>query len=196
MKQAAKLGVDYIGLIVETKKSPRSISRDEAMELAKKSKLKNVVAVVTEPDAELLKVLDESGLFCAIEIHRGRKLELKKTPLWIGVAIESSSKQKEYSAMMKYFDNATMVVLNSPKRNLDSDERMDIEERKVKLKEKLEKDGKHVAVSGGINEFTIWTVMRKFEPEVIDISAGIEDRPGVQSNEKMKAIIEAVNDRE
>lgn len=193
MLLASKLGADYVGIIVESKDTARSVSLEKALELAKKSKLKNIIAVVTKPNADLVKALDESQLFCAIQINQAGKISSTKTDLWVGVVIEDGKNQTQYHTLKKSFGDASYVVLDSPPRNLDYEERLAIEEKKVEIKEELIAKGIKVAVSGGINENTIWTILRKFEPEVVDITSGIEDSPGVQSKSKMKAIIEAVN---
>lgn len=47
-------------------------------------------------------------------------------------------------------------------------------------------------LAGGINPDNVATICEKFHPELIDISSGIEDAPGIKNHEKMRALFAAL----
>ena len=54
------------------------------------------------------------------------------------------------------------------------------------LREKA--NGAPLWLAGGINPENVATICEKFHPELIDVSSGIEDAPGIKNAEKMKAL--------
>ena len=47
-------------------------------------------------------------------------------------------------------------------------------------------------LAGGINPENVATICEKFHPELIDVSSGIEDAPGIKNSEKLKALFAAL----
>ena len=43
-------------------------------------------------------------------------------------------------------------------------------------------------LAGGINPENVVTICEKFHPELIDVSSGIEDAPGIKNHDKMKSL--------
>ena len=54
------------------------------------------------------------------------------------------------------------------------------------LREKA--NGAPLWLAGGINPENVATICEKFHPELIDVSSGIEDAPGIKNHDKMKAL--------
>lgn len=54
------------------------------------------------------------------------------------------------------------------------------------LREKA--NGAPLWLAGGINPENVATLCEKFHPELIDVSSGIEDAPGIKNHDKMKAL--------
>ena len=54
------------------------------------------------------------------------------------------------------------------------------------LREKA--SGTPLWLAGGINPENVVTICEKFHPELIDVSSGIEDAPGIKNHDKMKAL--------
>lgn len=48
-------------------------------------------------------------------------------------------------------------------------------------------------LAGGINPENVATLYEKFHPELIDVSSGIEDAPGIKNHDKMKALFAATS---
>ena len=48
-------------------------------------------------------------------------------------------------------------------------------------------------LAGGINPENVATICEKFHPELIDVSSGIEDAPGIKNHDKMKALFAAIS---
>lgn len=45
-------------------------------------------------------------------------------------------------------------------------------------------------LAGGINPENVFTICEKFHPELIDVSSGVEDAPGIKNAEKMRKLFE------
>ena len=58
------------------------------------------------------------------------------------------------------------------------------------LREKA--NGAPLWLAGGINPENVATLCEKFHPELIDVSSGIEDAPGIKNHDKMKALFAAI----
>ena len=48
-------------------------------------------------------------------------------------------------------------------------------------------------LAGGINPENVATICEAFHPELIDVSSGIEDAPGIKNHDKMKALFAAMS---
>lgn len=48
-------------------------------------------------------------------------------------------------------------------------------------------------LAGGINPENVSELVSKFHPELIDVSSGIEDAPGIKNHDKMKALFAAIS---
>ena len=48
-------------------------------------------------------------------------------------------------------------------------------------------------LAGGINPDNVATICEKFHPELIDVSSGIEDAPGIKNHKKMRALFAALS---
>ncbi|MBO4828890.1 MAG: bifunctional indole-3-glycerol phosphate synthase/phosphoribosylanthranilate isomerase [Fibrobacter sp.] len=58
------------------------------------------------------------------------------------------------------------------------------------LREKA--SGTPLWLAGGINPENVVTICEKFHPELIDVSSGIEDAPGIKNHDKMKSLFAAI----
>ena len=48
-------------------------------------------------------------------------------------------------------------------------------------------------LAGGINPENVAGIVAKFHPELIDVSSGVEDAPGIKNSEKLKALFSALS---
>ena len=47
-------------------------------------------------------------------------------------------------------------------------------------------------LAGGINPENVAGLVAKFSPELVDVSSGVEDAPGIKNAEKLKALFAAL----
>jgi indole-3-glycerol phosphate synthase/phosphoribosylanthranilate isomerase len=47
-------------------------------------------------------------------------------------------------------------------------------------------------LAGGITPENIATICEKFHPELVDVSSGVEDAPGIKNSEKLKSLFAAL----
>jgi phosphoribosylanthranilate isomerase len=56
----------------------------------------------------------------------------------------------------------------------------------------LRRFGKPLILSGGLTAANVAQAVRRVHPEIVDVSSGVEIRPGIKSAKKMRAVIKAV----
>jgi len=47
-------------------------------------------------------------------------------------------------------------------------------------------------LAGGINPENVGAIADKFHPELVDVSSGVEDAPGIKNSEKLKSLFAAL----
>ncbi|MBO7512753.1 MAG: bifunctional indole-3-glycerol phosphate synthase/phosphoribosylanthranilate isomerase, partial [Fibrobacter sp.] len=48
-------------------------------------------------------------------------------------------------------------------------------------------------LAGGINPENVGAIVQKFHLELVDVSSGVEDAPGIKNSEKLKALFAALS---
>ena len=48
-------------------------------------------------------------------------------------------------------------------------------------------------LAGGITPDNVTAIYEKFQPELIDVSSGVEDAPGIKNHDKMRALFSCID---
>lgn len=189
--------VDYAGMVLYYPKSKRNISIDEAQEIInelKKSDIKTF-AVTVSPDTEQLKCIEDAG-FDYIQIHGELKEEVynkAQLPIIRAVNVKDTEElDKEISGLNnKSKIKGILFDAGTPGSGKTFDWKA-LNELKLKsslLKEKL------LFLAGGINKDNVAKAINVVNPDVIDVSSGVEydsDKKG-KSPQKVKEFVHVAN---
>jgi len=193
---AIGLGVDYLGFVVDYDKSPRSTSLAKFLETAtwlkknKKGKYK-IVAVTVDMPLDNIERIIKSKVVDVLQLH-GNEGEEMLRPI-NGIEVWKAWNDSSKGDVFKIAKRVDKILLDSGNA-LQKATNKSGEFNAFNLYKDLKKKKIDVVVSGGIDNSNIAMFLKKLEPEIIDISRGIETLSGKKSKHKMKKIIEAVND--
>lgn len=191
---------DYAGFVFYPK-SKRNLDIAKANEIMRNldSSIKKV-AVMVSPDASMIKTLQESD-FDILQIHKELSLEVlacAKLPIWYAVNI---SDEDEMDAKICFLSSLSddlnekieAIVVDAP--NFGSGKPFNWKKSK-----RLKKAGaqsppdnifanKRFILAGGLNKDNVAEGIRIFNPDVVDVSSGVENANGKDRD----LIIEFVN---
>ena len=210
---AAELGADMLGFVFSTTKrltteefvrsfKERLLPLKQVQGRNDKSETPILVGVITDPNSEEGKTaikLAQEGILDAVQLH--------------GVAPSSLACHREHevrSDLSQAFPYYYAARVGTPEDfQIVADLRTHGEPR-ILLDAKVEGipggTGKTIPESllrekagdlplwlaGGITPENVGTICEKFHPELIDVSSGVEDAPGIKNHEKMKALFNAI----
>ena len=193
--------VDYAGFVFY-EKSKRNVSLKQAEKIFRLlDQYIKKVAVTVSPDIEMIEMLNDSD-FDIIQIHKEvapKVLEKAKKPVWRAVNISDAS---DIQSMTAVFDEKS--------RGQDKDDRekgitgilidaADFGSGKsfdwTRAKETLNLDrrwrGMDFILAGGLNPGNVAEGIRIFEPDIVDVSSGVEGEAG-KDREKIKQFVYTV----
>lgn len=178
-----KYGADYAGVVLFYPKSKRNVTIDAAREIigALRPGIKRS-AVMVSPNLEQVRVCKEAG-FDYIQVHGECREEILKQellPVFLAANVEKSVvPPAEHEHIVGYvFDG----------RLPGNGEAFD-----WKLLKGFDRRGKLLMLAGGLNASNVTEGIRCLQPDIVDVSSGVEKEDGIgKSEEKVKEFIEAV----
>ena len=193
--------VDYAGFVFY-EKSKRNVSIGQAEKIFN-SLNPNIkkVAVVVSPDIEMIERLNASG-FDIIQIHKELKAEIPekaKKPIWRAVNLTGGSDTQTVTAV--FDEKTTEEDRDNPQKRISGIliDAADFGSGKcfdwTAAKETLHLDrrwrGTDFILAGGLNPGNVAEGIRIFEPDIVDVSSGVEGETG-KDREKIKQFVHAV----
>jgi len=147
------------------------------------------VAVVVQPGDDLLRELQESGLFHAIQFHGGEPAEI--CTRWGGdFYVKACPISDEISAVAALSDPAPCLLLDAHAPGTFGGTGRVID---WSLAARVAHDAQRpVVLSGGLNPENAAAAVVAVRPAAIDVASGVESAPGIKDAAKMKALVEAV----
>ena len=187
-KAAIKYGADILGFIF-FRKSPRYISSARALEIIKSlpATVEKVGVFVNEPVDGIIKIARKLRLdyiqLSGDELNKD-VLILKKN----GLKVIKTIRVKPETDFLKVPSSPDIIHLD----NADKDQYGGSGESfdwKIKLPEKLN----NIMLAGGINIDNVQKGVKKFSPLIVDVNSGVEYKPGMKSDKKLKAFMKLCN---
>ncbi len=181
---AVELGADMTGFILAP--SPRQTTPDFIRSLPSSEALKVGVVVLKEGEElpkEIQSLLDE-GYLDFIQFHGS------ETPGTVGNRGYKALRIKtteDLDRMEEYYPLPCLLDAFSPEAAGGTGKRLDAE-----LVSRAREKGE-LWLAGGINPGNIREILENYNPELVDLSSGLEASPGVKDHDKMKEFFKEID---
>ena len=205
---AAELGADMLGFVFS--KTKRLTTEEFVKSFSTKLRAGGnpvplLVGVITDPDSVEGKTaikLAREGVLDAVQFHGITPTESNLTrhcehevrgnlyseiPHYCAVRIGEASDFEQVTTFRK--NGEPRVLLDAKVEGIPGGTGKTIPESL--LREKT--SDIPLWLAGGINPENVATICEKFHPELIDVSSGIEDAPGIKNHDKMRALFAAIS---
>ena len=179
-------GVNYVGFVFYPK-SKRFVTFEEASKL--KKNLKNdikTVAVTVDPNDEQIKNIEKNE-FDVIQIHTKKGnffdedvLSKINIPIWLGFNIDTVEDLKNYIFKLNEFSIKNrnkvkaIVMDNKDYGSGQSFEWNSENEFRKELESLRDNNNCRIILAGGLNSQNVSAGIKKFNPEVVDVSSSME----------------------
>jgi phosphoribosylanthranilate isomerase len=186
---AAHLGVDAVGLVFYPK-SPRYVNVEQAHALAASlPAFVTVTALFLDPSAEEVRQVLESVRVELLQFHGGEPAEFCRSfnrPYIKAVPMGSQADVAEYA---QRHAGAAALLLDSHAAGQKGGTGMSFDWTALPRVE-----GPPLILAGGLNPSNVGTAIRIVRPYGVDVSSGVESKPGIKDPAKMEAFVREVND--
>lgn len=198
---AAREGAAFVGAVVAPG-SPRRIDAGTAAGLLPDPRAEDgpelvLVAVDTDPRA----LAEDAAAAAAgvLQLHGdetpgtvARLRDAGPWEVWKAVAVRSATDVRD--AARRYGEVADGLLLDTPdpRRAGGTGRRFAWEEAAEALEEVPSE--LRLIVAGGLTPGNVAAAVARFDPDVVDVSTGVEARPGVKDPEKIAAFVAAVRE--
>jgi phosphoribosylanthranilate isomerase len=197
---AARAGADYLGIIVEHLPSPRNVDLESAIEIRdalQRAGLSTPLVAVTVnlPIARLLEIQellapqvlqlhgDESPELVAQLVERGARV-------W-ATAGEGEAALQRASTLLGAGAEAILVDARAQTSSGTTIYGGTGKSSDWSLARELSQSGARVVLSGGLNPQNVAHAIEQVQPWIVDAVSGVEARPGVKDENKVRTFIEA-----
>ena len=196
---AAELGADMLGFVFSTTKRltteefVRSFNR--SLRSTRNDVTPLLVGVITDPSSVEGKTaikLAQEGVLDAVQFHGiapRNSIDAASSntlPYYCAARVGEASDFDKVEALRK--NGEPRILLDAKVEGIPGGTGKTIPESLLR-----EKAGDiPLWLAGGINPENVATICEAFHPELIDVSSGIEDAPGIKNHDKMKSLFAAI----
>lgn len=198
---AAELGADMLGFVFSTTK--RLTTEKFVRSFAEKIRLCHpeqaqrgegsplLVGVITDPESVEGKTaikLAREGVLDAVQLHGVDPSNLAATaiPYYCAARVGEESDFDKVAALRK--NGEPRILLDAKVEGTPGGTGKTIPENLLR-----EKAGElPLWLAGGITPENVGAIVEKFRPELVDVSSGVEDAPGIKNSEKLKSLFAAL----
>jgi phosphoribosylanthranilate isomerase len=187
VRAAAELGVDAIGLVFWPR-SPRCVSISQAVCLVEAlAPFVTVVGVFVDPAPdEVARTIRDVGLG-AVQLH-GDELTAEWTDLSVPVLKAVGVDDRFEPSVLRWWPARVIPLLDArdPARRGGTGRQIDwaVAAQAARVRP--------IVLAGGLTPETVGAAIQVVVPAAVDVSSGVEERPGVKSVERMAAFMRAV----
>jgi len=198
-KLAAELGADMLGFVFSTTK--RLTTEEFVRSFAEKMRLCHpeqaqrvegsplLVGVITDPESVEGKTaikLAKEGVLDAVQLH-GVDPKDADYAYYCAARVGEESDFDKVVALRK--NGEPRILLDAKVEGIPGGTGKTIPENLLR-----EKAGElPLWLAGGISPENVGAIVEKFRPELVDVSSGVEDAPGIKNSEKLKALFAALS---
>lgn len=194
--EADALGANYLGVILAPG-GRRSLSSSVAARVLEGTAARRVGVFVDAPRSELRRTASEVGLD-VLQLHGAEAPDLLRSlrevggwELWKVLRPRSAS---EFVAGVEAYGEVVDAILvdgYSPEASGGVGARFPWEE--VAKHRALIPEGVRLVVAGGLRPDNVARAIRLLQPDVVDVSSGVEDAPGCKSSEALHGFFASVH---
>jgi phosphoribosylanthranilate isomerase len=185
LEKAISLRVDYVGFVLYPK-SPRYVSPEELKALVNLSNSVKKVAVMVNPDYQDVKKVLDIGVDL-IQLHGEESFDFAKKVGFERVIKAFRVKEKIY--ISQEWRQVHAVLLDTYSQHLYGGTGRTFN---WSIAEELVKNGFRIILSGGLTPENVQMAVRRVNPYGVDVSSGVEVKPGVKDHQKMEAFVRAL----
>ena len=191
---AIKNGVRYIGFVIEYPESPRSVSRQTVSEITSEIRKTHsgnfefIGVFVDTVESDVASIARETGIQI-IQLHGNESAHYIKRvknrtglPIWKYVEINN---ENDIEKIDEYRDIVAKIVIDRGKGT-----GLNIESRLLDIAVAKGCNG----IAGGIICENVSEYIQKYNPEITDVSSGIEKEKGIKSVELIKKFMTRVKE--
>ena len=198
-KLAAELGADMLGFVFSTTK--RLTTEEFVRSFVEKIRLCHpeqaqrvegsplLVGVITDPESPEGKTaikLAKEGVLDAVQLH-GVDPKNADFAYYCAARVGEESDFDKVTALRK--NGEPRILLDAKVEGIPGGTGKTIPENLLR-----EKAGElPLWLAGGITPENVGAIVEKFHPELVDVSSGVEDAPGIKNSEKLKALFAALS---
>ena len=183
---AAELGADLLGFVFS--KTKRLTTEEFVRSFATKLRVPRplLVGVITETDSaegQTAIKLAREGILDAVQFHGVEPgAEFAALPHYCAVRVGEASDFDKVEALRK--NGEPRILLDAKVEGIPGGTGKQIPESLLR-----EKAGDiPLWLAGGINPENVAEIVAKFQPELIDVSSGVEEAPGIKDHKKMREL--------
>lgn len=186
--ECANLGVDFIGFVFAG--SPRRIVKEEAGKII--SELPQTVKKVGVFVNEKISVVEDIANFCGLDIlqfHGDEKPDyclhfMEEREVFKAFRLRDENDLlpiQSYKVSAYLLDTFVEGVYGGTGKTFNHE-----------LAIEVKKFNRPIVLSGGLNTENVGDAIRKVQPEIVDVSSGVEAMPGKKDIEKLKRFVKSV----
>ena len=187
-KLAAELGADMLGFVFSTTK--RLTTEEFVRSFAEKigSNRPILVGVITDPESVEGKTaikLAKEGVLDAVQLH-GVEPKNADFAYYCAARVGEESDFDKVAALRK--NGEPRILLDAKVEGIPGGTGKTIPENLLR-----EKAGElPLWLAGGITPENVGAIVQKFHSELVDVSSGVEDAPGIKNAKKISALFDAL----
>ena len=184
-----ELHVDYAGFVLFFEKSKRNMDLNRAVELKNRLKSTRSVAVVVEPTLEQARLIEEAG-FDVLQVHGKLMKNIEEQcdiTIWKAVNVKSDDGEVHNSRLETFLKDDRIAAIVMDAADAGSGETFDWN---VLLNEDF--GAKDFVLAGGLNPINVGAAILKLNPDVVDVSSGVEYTDKTIMGKDARKVIEFV----
>jgi len=187
-EKAIELGADALGFIFA--ESPRQITPQKARDISRRISpfVKTVGVFINEKPAKIRKIMD----FCGLDLVQLHGNEPVSACSELAPRVIKAFRVQGEESLLRITDfknHVRAILLDAYQKGLNGGTGKTFDWR---LALKAKKTGIPMVLSGGLGPENIREALEQVHPFAVDISSGIEERPGIKDHFRMRTFMRRI----
>ena len=205
MRLCEALGADFVGMVVDVPRSPRSISHHTAGYLVRAARAQPVMVVADLPARQITEIAERCSP-AAIQVHGaddpGRVEELRQRlpdeiQLWQALGLPADCEDSQATAAELIEEIKQCAQAGIARIVLDTKVKGQVGGTGIAshwptAAQIIKQSPLPVMLAGGLGPENVAAAVSQTKPAGVDISSGVESRPGRKDAGKLRQLVEAL----